>query len=66
MAPPSKIVVVGCKKIEIYVIINAEKITFSVRNANIKDKIVLGCEIRVVNMYIYVIDGSNRVRNRVL
>ena len=33
-------VVVGCKKIEIYVRIIAEKTTFSVHNANIKDKVV--------------------------
>ena len=25
----------------------------------------IGCEIRVVNKYVYVIDGSDRVRNRV-
>ena len=33
-------VVVGCKKIKIYVRISAEKNTFSVHNANIKGKIV--------------------------
>ena len=50
--------VVGCKKIEIYVRASAETNTFCVHNVNIS-------EIRVVNMHIYVIDGSNLIRNRV-